>query len=135
MAVGRGGKIDHLFLSNNDQKDDAVYPPDANGGIDDTELNDSDTPLSLVLEEPSTLSHDVGGTTAAMRVERLRCAHFDIRGITNFDDRSESQLSHMLADMRHWCDVHGVDFHRASDLSYQEYCGARQVRDILAPGS
>jgi hypothetical protein len=32
-----------------------------------------------------------------------------------------SELASMLADIRHWCDQHGVDFYVAERLSYSHY--------------
>lgn len=41
------------------------------------------------------------------------------------DDFAE-YVSWLLADIRHYCDIKGVDFHKAEDRSYQIYLHERR---------
>lgn len=41
-------------------------------------------------------------------------------GNLNHNDKEEC-VTDILADLRHYCDENGVDFHQACDMSYQHY--------------
>lgn len=91
--------------------------------INEGDLNevDGDTELTFpegLLElDPETSNH-----FRLMRVEAVRKAYDAARG-EPFDaaDRTAASLACILADIRHWCDAHDVDFHRACDLGYEHY--------------
>lgn len=63
----------------------------------------------------------------ALRIDALFIAYSEIT-----DDNSDAliirdylDLACVLADMRHWCDLHSADFFAALDLSYQHYLEER----------
>lgn len=58
------------------------------------------------------------------RVGELMAVYAAVKGeVFSLEDAicDHSELASMLADIRHWCDQHGVDFYAAERLSYSHY--------------
>lgn len=64
----------------------------------------------------------------ADRIERLAKDYEEMTG-NELEEGRQSFLAAMLADIRHWCDKHNVDFHGACDLSYSHYLEERTQSD------
>lgn len=65
----------------------------------------------------------------ATRIEALAKVYESLTGESLLDGR-KLLLASLIADARHWCDVHGVDFHAVSDLSYAHYLEERQAPSV-----
>lgn len=70
-----------------------------------------------------------GEPTNEQRALRIDALFATYNEITDYDS-DDSDIDHLslacvLADMRHWCNLHNVDFFAALDLSYQHYLEER----------
>jgi hypothetical protein len=58
------------------------------------------------------------------RIDELMSVYAAVKGeVFSLEDAccDHSELASMLADIRHWCDQHGVNFYAAERLSYSHY--------------
>jgi hypothetical protein len=57
----------------------------------------------------------------AARVDKLRKAYEAILGEVPDARTDYTHLASIVADMRHWCDVNGIDFGAVTHLSVEHY--------------
>lgn len=75
---------------------------------------------------------DSGADRAELVDKSLAAYEFIVGSETDADDRSHTRLACVLADMRHWCLKHGVDFDAAVDYSNTHF--TEELEEIAANG-
>lgn len=63
----------------------------------------------------------VDGFSARQRAARIDAALLTYGALVGTQDVDSSTLAGMLADARHWCDVHGVDWYDVYDVALDFY--------------
>lgn len=80
-----------------------------------------------VEDAPENINQATGEPTNAVRcarVDALMMAYAATKGEVYEEAEARTgplELASVLADVRHWCDKHGIDFFEAEKLSYQHY--------------
>lgn len=59
----------------------------------------------------------------ARSAERAEAA---LANYTALDPDMQANVKDLLADLRHFADAHGIDFHKALDISYQHYLAEKK---------
>ncbi len=72
------------------------------------------TPLDVAVD------HEASCEIRSARIQALTMVYAPMAD-ADIDDGKQALLAGLLADVRHWCDKHGVDFDAATDLSYGHY--------------
>lgn len=121
----RGGRADHL-CSLNERPFDGW---DVYVNREDVEPADEDVPVTVLAPESVDDSDSPSSVDRATRIEALAKMYESLTGESLLDGR-KLLLASMIADARHWCDVHCVDFHAVSDLSYAHYVEERQSASV-----
>jgi hypothetical protein len=121
----RGGRADHL-CSLNERPFDGW---DVYVNREDVEPADEDVPVTVLAPESVDDSGSPSSVDRATRIEALAKMYESLTGESLLDGR-KLLLASMIADARHWCDVHCVDFHAVSDLSYAHYVEERQSASV-----
>lgn len=87
---------------------------------------------------PENINQATGEPTNAVRcarVDALMMAYAATKGEVYEEEETRTgplELASVLADIRHWCDEHGIDFYKAEKLSYQHYL-EENVAEAEAP--
>lgn len=80
-----------------------------------------------VEDAPGNINPVSGEPTNAVRcarVDALMVAYAATKGEVYEEEEARTgplEVASMLADIRHWCDQHGIDFYAAEKFSYQHY--------------
>lgn len=119
------GQADHLFLFN-----DRPYDGwDVHVNREDVEPADEDELITVLAQESADATGVPSPVDRATRIEALAKVYESLTGESLLDGR-KLLLASLIADARHWCDVHSVDFHAVSDLSYAHYLEERQSESL-----
>jgi hypothetical protein len=71
-----------------------------------------------------------GNEVRAIRFDDVMKLHSQQLGMEPEEWKSHLSLASLMADCRHWCDKHGLDFHEAERVSYQHYLDEKQNPNI-----
>lgn len=113
VAMARNPMAQTLFVRDAWQKGSAsheIFSSSVTPVGDEQELSQVQQPH----EEPNNI-------TRSQRIEAIILFHNTICGGDDVGILPQMDLSSLLADIRHWCEKNGADFHKACDSSYQHY--------------